>query len=247
MLRKRDTIAQPPQDKVETNSMAILEERSVIRLQPSMLQVLQVVWRVDVGEDPSRHALCVEFSFRNVFDRNLREQIRDLQSSISQILVSDWQAGRGVNAAERFYSSVIKSHDHRVRAGEPQEHEPQKLRRHKRHVTGDNRTVVRGRMLQGSVDAGKRAQRFSVVGSYRKAEASIASRFSDDANVSCDTLANADRASNQRLIVVGKEGLVCSHAPASATSQNKGSDWFAFHFVQKGRLIPTCSFVERYP
>ena len=76
-------------------------------------------------------------------------------------------------------------------------------------------------MLQGSVDATEGAHRFSVVGSHGKAEAGIASRFSDDANVSCDTLANADRASNQRLIVVGKEGLVCSHAPASATSRIK--------------------------
>jgi hypothetical protein len=102
-------------------------------------------------------------------------------------------------------------------------------------------------MLQGGVDATERTQRFSAVRSHGKTEASIASRFSDDANIGCDTLANADRASNQRLIVVGKEGLVCSHAPASATSQDKGSDWFAVHVVQKGRLIPTSSFVERYP
>src|SRR6185503_17161971 len=103
------------------------------------------------------------------------------------------------------------------------------------------------RMLQCGVDSTEWTSRFSAVRNHRQAEASIASRISNDANISRDTLAGADWASNQGLIVVGEEGFVCSHPLASAACQDKGSDWLAVHVVQMGRLIPTSSFVERYP
>jgi hypothetical protein len=101
-------------------------------------------------------------------------------------------------------------------------------------------------MLQCGVNSAERTQRFSAVWNHGKAEASIASRFSNDANISRDTLAGADRALNQGLIAVRKKGLVSSHPLASAARQDKGSDWMAAHVAQKGRLIPTFSFVERY-